>query len=164
MTYLFFLLLVLPFSLAVPQGEDGDHDLPMNVTVGATSVPPGSTTISEKLATTLLPLLEPTTTEDGTPPEEVTTTVSPSPKPTTKGEVIPLPVEVNCSDSSWVPTVDAWVKEEVDRKLKEWWELGSNRTSRNFVSEFGKAFGDFEHNLACGVDTEDQCVNPSCEG
>jgi len=142
MTYLFFLLLVLPFSLAVPEGEDGDRDLPMNATVGATSVPPGSTTT----------------------PEEVTTTVLPSPKPTTTEEVIPLPVEVNCSDSSWVPTVDAWVKEEVDRKLKEWWELGSNRTSRNFVAEFGKAFGDFEHNLACGVDTEDQCVNPSCEG
>jgi len=66
-----------------------------------------------------LPPPEPTTTEKGTLLEEATTTVSPSPKPATKEEVIPLPVEVNCSDSSWVPTVDAWVKEEVDRKLKE---------------------------------------------
>jgi len=164
MVYLFFLLLVLPFSLALPQGEDRDRDLPMNVTVGATSVSPGSTTTPEKVTTTVLPPPEPTATEKGTLLEEATTTVSPSPKPTTKEEVIPLPVEVNYSDSWSVPTVDAWVKEEVDRKLKEWWELGLNRTSRNFVSEFGKAFEDFEHNLACGVGTEDQCINPSCEG
>jgi len=52
----------------------------------------------------------------------------------------------------------------VGLKLKEWWESIPNRTSGNFVAEFGKAFGDFEHNLACGVDTEDQCVNLSCEG
>jgi len=60
--------------------------------------------------------------------------------------------------------VDAWASEEVDRRLKEWWESTPNRASKNFVTEFGKAFGDFEHNLACGVDTEDQCVNPSCKG
>ncbi|PUU81688.1 hypothetical protein B9Z19DRAFT_1121829 [Tuber borchii] len=80
-----------------------------------------------------------------------------------QGEGILPPVEVDCLDPSWVPTVDAWMKEEVDRKLKEWWESIPDRTDKNFVSELGKAFGDFAHNLACGVDTEDQCVNPSCK-
>ncbi|PUU81692.1 hypothetical protein B9Z19DRAFT_1121833 [Tuber borchii] len=60
------------------------------------------------------------------------------------------------------PTVDAWIAGDVDQKLKEWWESIPDRTDRNFVSELGKAFGDFEYNLACRVDTEDQCVNPSC--
>ena len=54
--------------------------------------------------------------------------------------------------------------EDVDQKLKEWWESIPDRTDKNFVSELGKAFGDFAHNLACGVDTEDQCINPSCKG
>ena len=54
--------------------------------------------------------------------------------------------------------------ENVDQKLKEWWESIPDRTNKNFVSEFGGAFGDFAHNLACGVDTEDQCINPSCKG
>jgi len=136
------LLLVFPLSVAVPQREDQDRDPPVQVTTGGTPAPPESTTIMV----------------------ETTTTVSPPPKPTATGKGIPLPVEVDCSDPSWSPSVDAWMKEEVDRKLKEWWQSTPNRTRRNFVAEFGKAFGDSEHNLACGVDTEDQCVNPSCKG
>ncbi|PUU81691.1 hypothetical protein B9Z19DRAFT_1106194, partial [Tuber borchii] len=73
------------------------------------------------------------------------------------------PVAIDCSDSSWEPTVDGWMAEDVDQKLKGWWESIPDRANKNFVSEFGGAFGDFEHNLACGVDTEDQCVNPSCK-
>jgi len=157
MVYLFFLLLVLPFLLAVPQGVEGaltegllaasgvtrGGDLPVNTaTKGVTSTTKRVTSTTKR----------------------ATTTTSPPPKPTTTSIRIPVRVEVNCSDPSWVPTVDTWMKEEVDQKLKEWWESIPNRTSGNFVAEFGKAFGDFEHNLACGVDTVDQCVNPSCQG
>ncbi|RPB05454.1 hypothetical protein L873DRAFT_793450 [Choiromyces venosus 120613-1] len=94
-----------------------------------------------------------------------TTTTLFRPKPTTsKVSGIPLPAGVGCLDSSWIPTVDAWVKEKVDQNLKEWWGTIKNRNTTNFVTEFGKAFGDSAHNLACGVDTEDQCINPSCTG
>ena len=144
MIYLFFLLLVLPFSLAVPQREEWEWDISWSWGVTA-SVSLGSPVSS--------------TATGG-----ATTTVSLSPKPTATEQGIPLRVEVDCLDPSWVPTVDAWMKEEVDRKLKEWWESIPDRTDKNFVSELGKAFGDFTHNLACGVDTEDQCVNPSCKG
>ncbi|KAG0643968.1 hypothetical protein HOY80DRAFT_253788 [Tuber brumale] len=130
----FLLLLVAPFCLALPQGEFGASAVP-------TSIFPVSTTIME----------------------EVTMTVSPLPKPTTTDRGIPQPAQVDCQDPSWIPTVDAWVREDVDRKLKEWWESIPDRSSKNFVAEFGKAFGDSAHNLACGVDTEDQCINPSCK-
>ncbi|KAG0127151.1 hypothetical protein HOY82DRAFT_672219 [Tuber indicum] len=134
MICLFFLPLLVPFCLALPQGEWG-------ASTGPASIFPASTTIVG----------------------EVTTTVPPLPKTTTTELGIPQLAEVDCQDPSWIPTVDAWMREEVDRKLKEWWESIPDRSSKNFVAEFGKAFGDSAHNLACGVDTEDQCINPSCK-
>jgi len=162
MTYLLLLLQVLPFSLAIPQWGV----LPTSVTTWGTSAPPGSTTIPQwgDLPTSVTTWGTSAPPGSTTIPVGVIATVSPAPKPTSQEDEIPRLVRVNCSDPSWVPSVDAWMREEVDRKLKEWWESVPSRTSKNFVSEFGKAFGDFEHNLACGVDTEDQCVNPSCEG
>ncbi|CUS14923.1 unnamed protein product [Tuber aestivum] len=136
MIFVLLLFLVVSFSLAAPQGEDG--------------VFTASTVVEE--TTTVSPTPKATTTKTGIPP-----------KPTITEVVIPAQAEVDCSDSSWVPTVDAWVKEEVDKKLKEWWESIPDRDSKNFVAEFGKAFGDSAHNIACGVDTEDQCINPSCK-
>jgi len=169
MVYLLFLLLALPLSLAVPQGTSGIRssmgtsietraDL---VSTGSAPIAKGVTSTTKRATTTTKRAT--TTTKRATATTKGVTTTS-RPKPTTTRQGIPVAAEADCSDSSWEPTVDAWVREEVDRKLKEWWESVSNRTSENFVAEFGKAFGDFEHNLACGVDTEDQCVNPSCKG
>ena len=155
MVYLLFLLLVLPFSLAVPQGAVGTRSsMGISAATGAALVSIGSATTAKGATTTTK---RATTTSKGV-------TAAPPPKPTTTRKGIPPPAKVDCSDRSWEPTVDAWMKEKVDQKLSAWWESVSNRTSGNFVAEFGKAFGDFEHNLACGVDTEDQCVNPSCKG
>jgi len=155
MVYLLFLLLVLPFSLAVPQGAVGTRSsMGISAATRAALVSIGSATTAKGATTTTKRAT--TTTKRAT--------AAPPPKPTTTRKGIPPPAKVDCSDRSWEPTVDAWMKEKVDQKLSAWWESVSNRTSGNFVAEFGKAFGDFEHNLACGVDTEDQCVNPSCKG
>jgi len=164
MVYLLFLLLALPFSLAVPQvavGTRSSIGTSISVATGAALVSIGSATTA-KGVTTATKRATTTTRRATTTTKRATRTTRPKSTTTRKG--IPTPAEVDCSDSSWEPTVDAWMKEKVDEKLKEWWESISNRTSGNFVAEFGKAFGDSEHNLACGVDTEDQCVNPSCKG
>jgi len=164
MVYLLFLLIALPFSLALPQGTGGiTSSRSINVATGAALVSAttakGVTTTTKK-ATTTTPKATTITTKKVTTTNKATTTqkgvTTTPPKPTTTRTVI------DCSDKSWKPTVDAWIKEKVDQNLKAWWE--SKKASGNFVSEFGKAFGDFELNLACGVDTEDQCVNPSCKG
>jgi len=190
MVNLFFLLLVLSSSLAVPQ-KAGEIRSPIGISVatgaaldittttvrpstttweiltiyskGYTTTPKGFTTTAKGFTTSAKGF---TTTAGGLTSTTgwVTTAVSSPPKPTTTQRGVWAPAEIDCSDSSWVPTVDAWMAEDVDRKLKEWWESVPDRTSKNFVSEFGGAFGDFAHNLACGVDTEDQCVNPSCKG
>ena len=168
MVNLFFLLLVLPFSLAIHLDVGGIH---ISVGVGGVSLGVGSakttkgvTTSTKRATTSTKRAITISTKKATTTTRGVTTTVSPPPKPTTTRTGIPAPAGVDCSDSSWAPSVDAWMAEDVDQKLKEWWESIPDRTNKNFVSELGKAFGDFAHNLACGVDTEDQCVNPSCKG
>ena len=171
MVHLLFLLIALPFSLAFPQGAGGiPSSRSISIATGAALVSTGPaitakgvTTTTKRATTTTKKATTTTTTKKATTTTKGVTTTLP-PKPTTTRNGIPPPAVIDCSDRSWEPTVDAWMKEKVDQKLKVWWESVSNRTSRNFVSEFGKAFGDFEHNLACGVDTEDQCVNPSCKG
>jgi len=165
MVNLLFLLLVLPFSLAIHLDLGGIHiSMDISVGVGSAKTAKGVTTSTKRATTSTQRAITTSTKRATTTMKGITTTVSSPPKPTTTRKEIPAPAGVDCSDPSWAPTVDAWMAEDVDQKLKEWWESIPDRTDKNFVSELGKAFGDFEYNLACGVDTEDQCVNPSCKG
>ncbi|PUU81690.1 hypothetical protein B9Z19DRAFT_1121831 [Tuber borchii] len=151
---------VLPFSLAISLDLG---IIKISVGAGSATTAKGVTTSTKRATTSTRRAITASTKKATTTTKGVTTTVSSPPKPTTTRMEIPAPAGVDCSDPSWEPTVDAWMAEDVDQKLKGWWESIPDRTSKNFVSEFGGAFGDFAHNLACGVDTEDQCVNPSCK-
>ena len=74
-------------------------------------------------------------------------------------------VENGCQNGEWDPSVVAWENENMSGSLEAWWRetTGNGTKEKNFSHEIGK-IGDAVLSLACGINTHDQCVNPSCDG
>ena len=74
-------------------------------------------------------------------------------------------VAKGCRNGKWDPSVETWENENMDESLEAWWKktTGNGTKEKNFSREIGK-IGDAVLSLACGINTHDQCVNPSCDG
>lgn len=70
-----------------------------------------------------------------------------------------------CQNGEWDPSVATWENENMSGSLEVWWRetTGNGTKEKNFSYEIGK-IGDAVLSLACGINTHDQCVNPSCDG
>lgn len=70
------------------------------------------------------------------------------------------------SDSNWQPTREAWISDDTDTSLRQWWDAiqNSSEAHGSFANELGKRFGPKMNGFECGIGDIATCTAPGCEG